>query len=261
MLAFLMGCVATFNPITTQKPTGPELARLLKDESVALVAVFPSKDPAKYKDKVYTYCTGVFIKTDIIISANHCVEGFVKFTTKKGTDNSVDKDDDKEIKVPDNLRISYVVISEVFSPGMHPKRIHTAKLIYHNHAEDLALLQVEPDPSLPKHGVAIIAKTTPEVGETLEMMGNIERQDFSYRTVVVAAYRETMDYSSAKKLGIQGPFMQASALVGPGDSGGGSFNSNGELVGIASFIAGSDYGIVYYVGLSTIQKVAATLDK
>ena len=255
-----MGCVATFNPITVQKPTGPELARLLKDEAVALVAIMPSKEPAKYKDKVYTYCTGVFIKADIILTANHCAEGFVKFTNKSKKDTEKD-DDDKEIKVPDNMRLSYVVASEVYSPGMHPKRIHTAKLIYHNHAQDLALLQIEEDASLPKHSIATIAKTNPEVGEVLEMMGNIERQDFSFRTGVVAAYRETMDFSGAKKLGIQGPFMQAAALVGPGDSGGGAYNSDGELVGIASFISGGNAGIVYYVGLSTVQKVAATTDK
>ena len=142
MCLFICGCVATINTsIPQHKMTGPEMAKTLTNESVALVLVVPSKNPIKYKDKVYTYCSGVFIKADVIMTANHCISGYAKMTDPKHQ-NDKDDSDDKEIKIPSDIRLSYVVQSETFSPGMHPKAIHYARLLYHNHEQDLALLRI-----------------------------------------------------------------------------------------------------------------------
>lgn len=250
-LFVLCGCIATINQVPEPKLTGPELAKQLIDETVALVLVAPSKDPAKYKDKVWVFCSGVYISNDVILTAAHCMNGYAHMTNGKKESEEEEK---KELAIPDHMRVPFIVASEVNAPGMYPKRApHASEVIYDNARQDLALLRVISETTLPAHGFVRLAKESPPVGAKVEAMGHIERQYFSYREGVVSSYRDTMKFGGEKD--IDGPFLQASILVYMGDSGGGLFDDEGHLIGIASFVNGATSGLVYYIALPTIRGV------
>ena len=255
ILVFLMGCVATFNPITPQKLTGPELAKQLTNETVALVFIVPSKN-TKWNDKVYVFCTGVYVSETTILSAAHCIQGYAHMASSK---KETEAEEAKMIEIPTHMRIPFSVPSEIVAPGRYPKtKPHMAEVIYSNSRQDLALLRVVKDDTLPTHSFVKLAKTNPPVGAKVEAMGNIERQYFSYREGVVSAYRETMQYAGEKD--IDGPFLQASILIYKGDSGGPLVDDVGGLLGIASFVNVEAAGIAYYINRETIGSVLKAND-
>lgn len=254
-LFVLCGCVATINQVPKQQPSGPELAKQLANETVALVFIVPSKSP-KWNDKVYVFCTGVYVSETTILTAAHCVQGFAHMTNGK---KETAEEEAKVIELPAHMRIPFSVPSEIVSPGRYPKtKPHAAEVIYSNSRQDLALLRIVQDDTLPIHSFVKLAQTNPPVGSKVEAMGNIERQYFSYREGVISAYRETMLYAGEKD--IDGPFLQASILVSHGDSGGPLVDDNGALLGIASFINGEAAGLVYYIHRETIGSVLKAND-
>lgn len=176
------------------------------------------------KDLEAPRCTGVWVGNYRILTAAHC---------------------DRELVGP----LYYSVIGE-YSGVFRMPRLHSMELAGVDRLHDLAVYRTDAFDT-PTHVVAPLARTTPRIGEDLYLMGHTMGLSWSFRHGWVAAYREAQMELVEKHTG---PWMQVSAPIGAGDSGGGAFNERGELVGTVSSTAGSAPNTVFYVYLPTIQE-------
>lgn len=252
-LFLLLGCLFIFTGCVKSnsvppKLNGVELAKMITDDTVALVWTNPAAP-----EKTRVFCSGVWISDSLILTADHCMIGVSK--AMSGNDD----DDDTDFKLPEHLHIDYVVRSEITNVAQNPTTTHGSQVVYANQEQDLAILKIDADKTLPRHGVATLAMKTPEVGEKIEVVGHPSGITFSYREGQVAAYRE--DMSGIGLTTIKGPFLQISAPIYHGDSGGACFNDMGDVVGIASFMSGSSPNTGFYIHIDTIKKALVALVK
>lgn len=195
----------------------------------------------RHGDDVFVYCTAVWVSERTILTAHHCVEGaatqWAKDHKKKGVDKSEseeDEDDEDSIQLPKlmGFKMYYVVQGEVQGVGNEPSATHLATVALLDKKHDLALLKVDGN-VIPPHTIAKLAATSPEIGEHVYILGHVRGLYWSHIEGVVSSSREDVP---VRGLGIHGPFLQISGPVFYGNSGGGAFNTKGELVGIASFM-------------------------
>lgn len=150
-----------------------------------------------------TYCAGVWVGEHEILTAHHCMRVV-----------------SEEVKVGMKVRV-------VGYDDMVIRRSYGARLVRDRAEHDLSLLRVEEEV---RHSIAKVAKERVRLGGGLHIVGHAQGLNWSYIEGWVSAYR-----NFRVKHG-EGPFMQITAPIYYGDSGGGSFNEAGELVGITSFI-------------------------
>lgn len=211
----------------------PNIVADITDETVALVA-FENQ----------TYCAGVWISNDNILTANHCVEGLISALNKQKIAN------DDVIK-PINelgLTINYAVKSELFGDAI--LKNHTATVVKFDKLHDLALLKTSEDDA-PKHKFAHIITIKPSVGDPVHIMGHHAHLTWSYTPGAISAFRNYVQES--RENGIFGPLIQISCAMWHGDSGGGVFSSHGELIGISSFIYGGIPNVGFVISYESIE--------
>ena len=152
------------------------------------------------------YCSGVWVSPALILTANHCVA-------------------ESELGEPVDYTVKKDVQGEV-------QASRSSTLVLRDADHDLALLLASAPPS---HGVALLSQETIAAGLPVQAMGNPLGMWFSYSTGVVAAVRVIPSALDVPML-----FVQATAPISPGSSGGGLFDEAGDLVGIthASFQKG-----------------------
>jgi S1-C subfamily serine protease len=149
------------------------------------------------------YCTGVWVAPDFILTANHCTR---------------DKD------FADT--VTYATRADV-QPGAEGEEIVGMKvgvLVARDEAHDLALVW---DKGAPAHAVAGVAE--PMVGQRVETMGSPLGLWWSYSQGQISAIR-----FKAFGEGDAMWWVQATAPISPGNSGGGLFDENGDLVGLCA---------------------------
>lgn len=152
------------------------------------------------------YCTGVWVGQSTIVTAAHCV-----------------------VRSDEPLR-AFVTRDDVFGPvDLHvrsPLRARPALVSAVDEEHDLALL-IAPLP--PAHGVARVVLDT-RAGVHVRTMGHPLGLWFSYSSGEVAGVR----LFDPRDEGAERVWVQATAPISPGNSGGGLFDDEGALVGIAS---------------------------
>lgn len=193
-LALIIGCTPAMAATSPASAGRPGQAAALASKTVALIN--PDSDGA--------YCSGVWISSNAILTAQHCIDG--------------DKVGDVEL---------YVVQSDVYPDGSaEPKDSvigRVAKLVAQDKGHDLALLQAEAPPD---HMSAALASNVRQ-GDYAQTMGqSLGLLWWSYSNGTVAAVR-VLD------LGL-GPvkWVQTTTPTSPGNSGGGLFDEYGDLIGI-----------------------------
>lgn len=207
LLGMVVGCGGG-SGLKVRSPSS--LASHMGSSTVALVAQGVAEDGGPVLTRVY--CTGVWVSEDVILTANHCV------------------DDEELPDGPVGLPIHYVAQGEERGVRETPAAMHLGKVMAQDKDHDLALVKAEKG-GLPEHEVAMVANEMPGLGEHLFIVGHVKGLWWSYIEGVVSAYRADlpgMDW-------VNGPFVQVSAPVWKGNSGGGAFDSEGKLVGICSF--------------------------
>lgn len=193
----------------------------LQDNTVALVSL--EDDKIKNEKFVVPYCTAVWIGTDEILTAAHCV-----------------RDDKFPMKNPVGESIYYVTRAEI-DPDDYVT-YHPGTVIAYNVIFDLALIQVVVE-KMPAHTFALLPNELPAVGETVYGVGHPSKLYWSFITGEISAYRHRDDL---------GNVIQINISVWFGDSGGGIFDHDGKLFGICSQkIDMSSMG--YYVHLDNIK--------
>lgn len=153
------------------------------------------------------HCTGVWISSNEIATAGHCVE-----------------DEDRADQV--GQKTYYVVESEVKEVMDDPAAIHRGEVVAFDKDHDLAVIKADLG-GMPGHEYADLPDSMPAVGEHVYSVGHPRGMYWSYAEGTVSAYRG--DDSS----GI-GKVVQVNASVWYGNSGGGVFDYQGKLVGICS---------------------------
>lgn len=104
--------------------------------------------------------------------------------------------------------------------------IYNAEVLYMNERRDLALLRVYPDKPMPYATIA--DPRTLKVGQEVIAIGAPLGMDFSVTNGIISAlYRDVVGFYNT---------TQSNADMNPGNSGGGLFNMQGELIGINSFM-------------------------
>lgn len=166
------------------------------------VEALQNKTVALVKDfekEMYPYCSGVWVARDLILTAHHCLKGeavTIRYKTIK----------DKDL----NARIAFPIKYDEFN--------------------DLLLLKAL-EGTLPRHPVAKIANSE-WIGERVHIVGHPNGMWWSYFQGEISARRKSYDDKEEKYQKL----FQISAPVWKGNSGGGAFDSNGNLLGISSWI-------------------------
>lgn len=207
----LGGC-ASGSKIPVRSPSG--LISHMGDSTVALVIT--SKD-----GEVHPFCTGVWVGPDEILTANHCVEASARFLLGPDADENTPVD-------PVGTKVHYVIEKEAESVGEEPTAIHLSYVRAVDVDHDLALLRAKVS-GMPAHDVATLPDTLPAIGEHVYVVGQPRGLYWSYVEGTVSSYRDDMPNT-----GIDGPYVQINGTVWFGNSGGGAFDGNGHLIGIAS---------------------------
>lgn len=170
-------------------------------------------------------CTAVWVDDHKILTAAHCIS------------------DDAEDPIFYATRTEY-------QGAFRKPTLHSMALLKADEKADLALYETGAFDT-PAHVTAVLASSTPAVGAPLHFMGHSAGLAWSYKHGYVAFYREA-DFRPVE--GKTGPWLQVSAPIFHGDSGGGAFNEYGELVGIASFMASRVPLACFFVERGTIAK-------
>jgi S1-C subfamily serine protease len=204
------------------------------DETVALVDT--DKD---------VFCAGVWVSNDTILTANHCIEYNVKWLKHLQIRND---DIIKSIK-PMGLHMDYAVASEMEADKIVRTYIGTVIALDKDH--DLALIRVDFQ-SAPKHKIAHISTHKLLVGSDVQIVGHQIGLNWSYTNGIIAGIRSFV--AGTKELGINGPFIQISGPIWHGNSGGGVFNPDGELIGIVSFISANAPNIGFAIATDSVEQ-------
>lgn len=228
MLGALAGCC------THAKFRHPDSRALLvtqmRNDTVALVR--------SDGETVRPFCTGVWVGKNQILSADHCVRAAVEDLVLEifSEEDNPDVIEEQIQLLEDGFKINFIVSAEERGVFREPVRWHTAEVVKHDSTHDLVLLKVDSgEKDIPEHSYAKLAKKSPSVGADVSIMGHVVGLYWTFTRGIVSAYREE-EFLPIMEDGKLGPFMQVAGEVFKGNSGGGAFSEDGELVGIASFM-------------------------
>jgi len=157
---------------------------------------------------VMPFCTAVWVSHDELLTAGHCVA----------------HDDDESGGDPVGDKLYYVVQKEVKEVVDDPAALHLAKVKAFDADHDLALIKAV-EAGIPEHEVASLASEMPGVGEHIFVVGHPRGMYWTFVEGTVSAYRDES---------VIGKVVQVNATVWYGNSGGGVFDRDGNLIGICS---------------------------
>ena len=219
-------------------------------------------------DEPRPYCTGVWITERLILTANHCVEAAWRMEFKRKL-NELDREDAEKMiekfeDMSDAARrkiivvgtpVYYSVQGDVDEVGKLPYAVRLGVAKFVDPAHDLAIVEATGN-NLPAHEIAIVGGA-PGVGTKLRVVGQVKGLYWSYVEGIVSAYRKSLPEersltSFVNRIDVVGPYLQVSAPVWYGNSGGGAFDEEGKLVGIASFLTGAPHSC-YFIPASEIH--------
>ncbi len=198
LVGMLLGACGTHTaPLPAPSaPTHMDGAATLKTMTVGLVGV-------REDGSMRPYCSGVWVSRDALLTARHCLGEH------------------------ETEPVLYVVHGDVYPNG--PKEaerlpLRVARAVLLDDAHDLALLRADVPPA--GHGIARTRIEPIVQGMFAQAMGHSLGLWYSYSSGDVSAVREK-DFDDGVKL-----WLQSTAPISPGNSGGGLFDSDASLVGI-----------------------------
>lgn len=178
----------------------------LENSTIALMS--PNKD-LSYS----THCSGVWVSPTHILTARHCVEnGEGGISIGKTYYYQIYKNFNDQIPTPDSDK----------------KLLHSSFVLSYDTNCDLALLQAFEGEEL-EHFVAPIFSGEIYDGMYMYVVGHTFGIEYSVTDGMVANTRQF------KVFGMNQKVLQITSLIYGGNSGGGVYNTNGQLIGIVSF--------------------------
>lgn len=160
-------------------------------------------------------CAGVWVGDEWILTANHCAT------------------DDESSPIE---RVTFIA-----DAGAHR---YEAAVAYRDADHDLALLRAR---GVPAHAVARVALVSPRPGDLVHVVGHPMGFLWTYLTGQVSG-----PLRNDPRLPHEGPYLQVQCPIVSGSSGGGAFNDEGELVGVADLKIGQLEGEGLFVPVEVI---------
>lgn len=221
-----------------------------EDDDPIIGEVDPDKDP---KAELKAYCAGVWVSQDTILTAEHCIDHL-----GRPPQDPLEMLLRRLAGVPDpewdptGQPVLYSTFGDIQddSSGKKIRVARHARVLAVDPVSDLSLLEVEQETkneALPEHRVATIASTV-HVGDDVHIVGHTLGLWWSYTHGWVAQLRPRMMNADEKQVDL----LQISAPVFFGNSGGGAWNTDGELLGIASFIKNGP-NLSFFIDFNTIR--------
>ena len=219
MLLGIMGCGASkTTPVRSPSP----LIERIGDSTVALVRIVGDEEEGY---RIFPFCTGVWVSEKEILTAGHCV------AHEEGLD-------------PVDAKVYYVLQREVKEVLDDPAALHLAKVTGYDEEHDLALIKGAEGGIPSGHAVAPLASEMPGLGEHVWAVGHPKGMYWTFVEGTVSAYRSESSI---------GKVVQVNATVWFGNSGGGVFDSQGNLLGVCSRLTRVPM-MNYYVHLDSVKK-------
>lgn len=261
----LVLCLSLFACLPLHAPT---MSKTLIHEGNATAAlVYYTDTDTLQESHIKIVCSMVFVAEHKLLTSYHCIQALQKLQQKeedereqKSIASAANCDELKEVfgicsitaiehrSVPfTNLKVHYSVWNEETNISQEPTAWHLAEVKKLDEAHDLALLTTFA--GTPPHAIAELAKYTPAVGEPITVVGHPAGMAWTFLPGTVSGYRDIVPGAAD----LQGPFLQIASPAWHGNSGGGAFNSDGELIGICDFLAGAP-GEVFFTHLSNIKQ-------
>lgn len=219
--ALAIGCLHPSGNIATTVMPKAIAAEVISEKTVALV-----EPDDEERTGLRASCTGVWVGHDRILTAAHC--------TGDGGGLGL---------------MLYVTKHDVFKPGsiaeeenVVPRPALVEKI---DEAHDLALLRAV---GAPPHSVAVVTSRVPYVGETAQEVGQSMGLWWSYSSGDVAALR-WLDFGKGPAV-----YIQATTPTSPGNSGGGLFNADCELIGVADAVSTHGQNLSFFIYTDYIRQ-------
>jgi hypothetical protein len=149
-----------------------------------------------------------------------------------------------------------------FGPADHKESQEVVGVMVHSSACDLAVLKVN---KVPSGSAARVAADLPQVGEKVAAFGSPIRFTFSTSEGIVSAIRtgqelrEIVGRESYVELGydLSATWIQTTAAISPGNSGGPLVNMNAELVGLNTWSHTQGQSLNFAIALPDIKQILA----
>jgi serine protease Do len=132
-------------------------------------------------------------------------------------------------------------------------KVYTAKVVGKDMLSDLALIKVDGRKDFP---YVKLADQAPRVGDWVLAVGNTFGLGGTVTAGIVSARERNIETGSGEGL------LQIDAPINKGDSGGPSFNTRGEVIGVNSMIfspSGGSVGVAFAVPADTVKVVIPQL--
>lgn len=194
----------------------------LINKTVALVIKSPEDN------QYHMYCSGVWISQTKIATAQHCAD--LKDEEKPTVGSIIKFKTSQEVNISRNQ--------------LDSSEPHSALVLAEDMKADVAILSVIDE--MPMHDYADIAAQEPQLGEEVSIVGHTGSLKYTFLKGLISAFRISDDKVS---------YLQISTAAYKGNSGGGAFNKEGQLVGICSRIYMAAPNVVYFVDNKHLNKL------
>jgi S1-C subfamily serine protease len=196
--------------------------------------------------RVMSYCAGVWINRDTFITAYHCIEDLNRTTVTLELDASTLTPQLSPVQGPLGAQALYSAFGDVNETALNKAvKTHSSYVFAIDKQHDLALMRATTDPTdptVPHHPSAAVA-TSAHVGDQVSVVGHPHGMWWSYVHGYVGAIRPDVSGPHGDVANV----LQVSAPVWYGDSGGGAFDAQGNLIGVCSFLNESIPNMAFFI--------------
>jgi S1-C subfamily serine protease len=175
-------------------------------------------------------CSATLISLEhkLVITAHHCIEGFLSIkeldeTDSEGVVKKVKREVLEDVTLSQKAYQGYQLVGD---------SSYQAKIIARNRKRDMALLQIRAD-TIPQNVFSHVVSPDKKVsrGDRVWVVGNpLGLLDATLTSGIVSS--TTRMYPTPWADGAEVPFIQTDAAINGGNSGGALYNDDGELIGI-----------------------------
>lgn len=260
-LFFLLGCCSIPSHVkvaSIEQQQNTNLVYKLENSSVAFLR--PSEENKKYS----TFCGGVFISPEIIISARHCGESLIPEPEDAKISEEIIKKEEKTLEdlikiikalsyTPNlddmlGLEVSFKTFGEISnSYNLENPPTKKAKIIKFDNNNDIMILKTLDYSS---DSFVEVSGSNGKIGEKVHIVGHPARVEFTYFTGIISGFRTEINPT-----GYQQKLVHITAPIYMGNSGGGAFDIDGKLIGICSFFRPAVPNMSFFVDAVTINNL------